>query len=59
MKILFEEMTSEQKAREKKEFAIRIGSRLKEVRKSKGLSQKQLNTPLLYILCGDFPKQWI
>jgi transcriptional regulator with XRE-family HTH domain len=42
MKILFEEMTSEQKAREKKEFAIRIGSRLKEVRKSKGLSQEEL-----------------
>lgn len=35
-------MTPEQKAAEKKDFAKRLGKRLREVRQGKGLSQEQL-----------------
>lgn len=42
MTISFEDMTPVQKAEEKKRFAILLGKRIKEVRKSKGLSQEEL-----------------
>jgi len=42
MTISFEDMTPEQKAKEKKRFAVLLGERIKETRKSKGLSQEEL-----------------
>jgi transcriptional regulator with XRE-family HTH domain len=42
MKPSFADMSSAEKAKEKKDFAKRLGKRIKEVRLSKGLSQEQL-----------------
>ncbi len=42
MKPNFADMSSEQKAKEKKEFAERLAKRLREARKSKKLSQEEL-----------------
>lgn len=42
MKITFEDISTEQKVEEKKEFAIRLGKRLREVRTKQGLTQEEL-----------------
>lgn len=42
MKSSFTDMSSAEKAQEKKEFAKRLGKRVREVRLSKNLSQEQL-----------------
>lgn len=42
MKVSFEDMTSAQKAQEKKHFAQILGKRIREVRVSKGLTQEEL-----------------
>lgn len=42
MKPNFADMTSEEKSKEKKEFAKRLAKRVKEARLSKGLSQEEL-----------------
>jgi len=42
MKSSFEEMTTEEKAKEKKQFAVKLGQRIKEARLSRGMSQELL-----------------
>lgn len=42
MKSSFEDMTTEEKAKEKKEFAKKLGQRIKEIRLSKNMSQELL-----------------
>lgn len=42
MKASFEDMTSAQKAQEKKRFALALGKRIRDVRVSKGLTQEEL-----------------
>lgn len=38
----FSNLTSQEKSKEKKEFAKRLGERIREVRTAKGLSQEEL-----------------
>jgi transcriptional regulator with XRE-family HTH domain len=43
MKASFKDMTSEEKAREKRAFTVRLAKRIRAVRESKSISQEQLS----------------